>query len=134
RADLQVILQVRPDARCVDDDLDSVPTQQVGRTDARKLQDLRRADTAGAQDHFACRLWRHHLAAVPYLRARTSRAAVGSGCNDDARYLRVGPQLEVGSSVTGRSQKSLRGVPAPAVFLIDFEVADAFVAATIKIV
>jgi hypothetical protein len=56
---------------------DAVLAQQLGRADARQLQDLRRADAAGAQQHFARGVRVHHLAAVPDLGAGAAAAAVG---------------------------------------------------------
>ena len=56
RADLQVVLQVGADARQVGHHLDAVLLQQVGRADARQLQDLRRADAAARTA--APRAWR----------------------------------------------------------------------------
>jgi hypothetical protein len=44
------------------------------RPDAGELQDLRRADAAGAQNHFARRARVAHFAAVPHLNAGAMRA------------------------------------------------------------
>ncbi len=49
-ADLVVILQVPADPRQVRDDVDSVRAEQVGRSDAGKLEELRRLQRARAED------------------------------------------------------------------------------------
>ncbi|MNQ61744.1 hypothetical protein D3C85_760650 [compost metagenome] len=53
---LKVILQVFTDARQVVDHRNVELVQQFGRADAGALQDLRRSDGAGAQQHFLARL------------------------------------------------------------------------------
>ncbi len=52
---LQMILQIFADAGQRVDDADAEALQQRGRPDPRQLQQLRRLERAGAQDHFAPR-------------------------------------------------------------------------------
>ena len=52
---LQVVLQVFPDARQIVHHVDVQAFQQRRRADARTLQNLRRGDGAGVQQHFAAR-------------------------------------------------------------------------------
>ena len=54
-AHLQVVLQVLADAGELMHDVDAVLLQQGAGADARQLQDLRRADRAGGEDHLARR-------------------------------------------------------------------------------
>ena len=54
--ELQMILKVLADARQVVDHRDAVARELRGRPDARELQQLRRLNGSGAQDHFAARV------------------------------------------------------------------------------
>src|SRR5579863_403939 len=74
-----------------------------------------------------------HLVTVPHVRSGALPAPVGLYFDNDACYLSVGPHFEIRPAVTNRPQKGLRAVPAPTAFLIDLEVANAFVVASIKI-
>ena len=49
--DLVVVLHAGADAREFVPDLDAVVAQEVGRADARELEQVRRADRAGGEDH-----------------------------------------------------------------------------------
>ena len=53
RALLQMVLQISPDARPIDHAGDAKRSQPLRRADAGAVQDLRRSNRAGAQDHFA---------------------------------------------------------------------------------
>jgi hypothetical protein len=53
RADVQMILQVRADARQILCDTNAVRAQMVGRTNAGQQQQLRRIDCAAAEDYLA---------------------------------------------------------------------------------
>ena len=55
QADLQVVLQVLADAARVAHHGHAEPVEQRGRADARELQQLRRLDGAGRQQHFGAR-------------------------------------------------------------------------------
>src|SRR2546427_525055 len=50
-----------------------------------------------------------------------------------ATHLRAGPDREVGTLLANRSKEGFRGIPAPTAALVDFEVADAVVVATVEV-
>ena len=54
--------------------------------------------------------------------------------DDEFADLRAGPHFKVGASKAGGAQKRLGGVPAPAVFLVDFKVAHTFVVAAVEVI
>ena len=56
KVDLEMVAQILADPGQVVGDLDPGRAQNVARTDAGQLQELRRADRAGGQDHLARRL------------------------------------------------------------------------------
>ena len=62
QADLHVILQIVADAGRVEHDLDAVLLQQVGRSHARELQQLRRVIRAAGDQDFLARPRRAHAA------------------------------------------------------------------------
>ena len=113
--------------------------QQRRRANARELQNLRRTDAAGAQNHFASGAdiardpRRDFFLAGPHFYAGAALAAVGLLVDQQLADLRVGPQLEVGAAQAGRAQEGFGGVPAPAAFLVDLEIADALVAAPVEV-
>ncbi len=134
RADLQVVLQVAAHPRQVVRHGDAVRLQQLSRADARELQQLRRIDGTRAQDHVAGGMRGDHLAAVPHLHARAAAGAVRQALQQKPRGLRAGPHLEIGPAVAGGPQEGLGGVPAPAVLLVDLEIAHALVGAAVEVV
>ena len=107
---------------------------RCARADARQLQDLHRADRAGAEDHLALRHRLHALAVLHRLDAAAARRAVAVALEQQPRHLRAGPQREVGAARARRSQEGLGRVPAPAALLVDLEVAHAFVVAAVEVV
>jgi hypothetical protein len=133
RADLQVVLQVGAHARQVAHHVNAVLAQQRRRADARQLQDLRRANAARAQDHFTLCGGRGHFTAGPHLRAGAPAAAIGLRFNDQFGDLGRSPHFKVGPAVAGGPQEGLGRVPAPAVLLVDLEVAHAFVVAAVEV-
>ena len=140
RTDLQMVLQVGAHAGQVLFDLDAVLLQQRRRPDARELQDLRRADAAGAQQHLAAQPARvargqglDALTPAPHFHAGAALAAVGLFFNQQLAHLRAGPHLEVGPAKAGRAQKGFGRVPAKTAFLVDLEIAHAFVVAAIEV-
>ena len=129
-----MVLQIAAYAGQVDHRRDAVLLQKRGRANARQLQNLRRANAAGAQHDFTPGMRRHHLMAVPHLYPLAPLAAVGQGFEDQAADLRRGPQLEIRAGVAGRAQKSLGRVPAPALALVHFEIANALVVAAVEVI
>ena len=78
--DLQMILQAGADPRQVLLHFDAVPLEQGAGSDSRELEDLRRADGARAQDHFAGGSYRQRLAALHQFDADAApRAVVRAG-------------------------------------------------------
>ncbi len=133
RANLQMVLQVAADAGQVGDHRNAMRLRQRRRPDAGKLQDLRRPDGAAAQHHLLRGMRDDHLVAVPHLDAGAALAAIGLLLHDQLGDVCVDPHLEVGSAVANRPQEGLGRVPAPAVLLVDLEVAHTFVAAAVEI-
>ena len=141
RTDLQMVLQIGAHAGQVLFNFNAVLLEQRCRTDARELQDLRRADAAGAQQNFAAQPARvprgqrlDALATAPDLNARAALAAIVLFFNDQAAHLRAGPHLEVGPAKAGRAQESFGRVPAKAFFLIHLEITHTFVVAGVEVV
>src|SRR5580658_2070769 len=132
RADLQVILKIRPDAGRIDHDLDAVPAQKIRRSDAGELQDLRRSDAAGAQNYFARSARTKHFATVPHLNPGAARA-LRSRLEQKTRDLSLGPHLKIGAAFAARAQERFGCVPAPAVLLIHLEVGHALVVAAVEV-
>ena len=110
---------------------DAVLLQQRARADARELQDLRRADRAGREDHLARRARR--CAGCPCWRTRrpSTRLPVEHeprrpcACGQDRRGC--------GRCSAGR-RKRLGRAPAHAAPLVDLEVAAALVVAAVEVV
>ena len=113
-ADLQVVLQVGTHARCIVPHRNAVLLQQGARADARQLQQLRRANAAGAQDHLGARRGRDHLVATMHRDPAAAQPAVGQRLQHQRGHLGRGPHLEIGPGVAGGAQKGLGRVPAPA--------------------
>ena len=113
---------------------DAAFAQQVGVANAREFEDLHRADAARAQNDLARGAHLDHLGARPHLHANAALAAVGLLLDQQLADLSLGPQLEVRPSVTGRAQKGLGGIPAPALFLVDLEIAHALVIAPVEVI
>ncbi len=129
-----MVLQIGTDAGRVPQHGDAVLAENRAGTDARELQDLRRTNRPGAQDHLARRAHFQALAVANDLGADASQLAVVPPLDDQPAHLGPGPHGQVPSSVQHRAQERLRGVPAPAVLLVDLEVADAVVAAAVEVV
>ena len=136
-----MVLQIGAHAGQVLFNFNAVLLEQRCRSDARELQDLRRADAAGAQQNFAAQPARvargqrlDALATAPDLNARAALAAIVLFFNDQAAHLRAGPHFKVGPAKAGRAQKGFGRVPAKAAFLVDFEIAHTFVVAGVEVV
>ena len=98
------------------------------------MQELRRGHTARAQDDLGTGVRLHHFAAVPHLHAGAAHGALGAGRRyQQAGHLRTGPEFKIGSPIAGRSQKRLGGIPAPALLLVDLEIAYAVVIPGVEI-
>ena len=126
-ADLQVVLQVLADARELVRHLDAERLQHRARPDARELQDLRRADGAGRQDHLARRLERAPLPVLAHDQPRHALAVEHQPLDHGVRLDRQIAPVQHGA------QEALGGVPADARLLVDVEVAAALVVAAIEI-
>jgi hypothetical protein len=93
-----VVLQVAADVGRVGDDVDAVPAQQRRRADPRELQQVRRLQRAGGDDHLGVGVRDAAFAA-----ARRSRAGAVDpldaarlpGVDDDPRHLRAGRDRQV---------------------------------------
>ncbi len=89
----------------------------------------------GADDHFLGGRGRTMASSpVHTSHAGAAQAAIGLALHHQARGLGAGPHLEVGAAIALGAQKGLGGVPAQAVFLVDLEIAHAFVAAAVEVV
>ena len=131
-ADLQMILQIGAH-RQIASDLDAVALQELARTYARELQNLRRVDGAGAQQYLALGMDGDHLAAGPDLGPGAALAATRQILQQQAADLGVGPHLEIGAAIAGGAQKAL------AVFqrhppLIDLEIAHTLVVSAVEVI
>ena len=73
------------------------------------------------------------LLTVPHFHARASFAAIGIGLNDQTGDLCLCPKFKVGACIASGSEKCLRGIPAPAAFLIHFKIAHTFIVALIEV-
>jgi len=102
--------------------------EDVGTTDPRQLEELRRIDRAGRQDHFV---------RGPHLMALSPRPIDEAGAappiEHQLLHLRIGAHREVGAG-RHRPQERLGGIPADAAPLVDLEVAHAEVVAAVEIV
>ena len=134
RPDLQVVLQVGAHARRVMRHGHAVLLQKRPGTNAGELQDLGRANAAGAQYHLGAGRHRQADALFHHLRAGATELAIGVGLKRQLSHLRRGPQLEIGAAGAGGAQKGLGGVPAPAALLVDLKVAHTLVAALVEVV
>ena len=94
--DLQVVLQIRANARQVVDDAEPVRPQMVGRADAREHQELGRAKGAGGKDHLA--FGPDNLRRGP--RRDTDADGVAT-LQDQAENQRTGTDREVGPCPRG---------------------------------
>mmetsp|Transcript_6308 Transcript_6308/g.25549 ORF Transcript_6308/g.25549 Transcript_6308/m.25549 type:complete len:320 (+) Transcript_6308:1316-2275(+) len=129
-----MVLQIGADARQVALDPDAQALQQRRRAEAAELQQLRRADRASGEDNLAAGIQPGLFDAMrrQHLDAAAAQAAVVVQ-QAQLAHLGAGPELEVGPGQGRRPQKGLGRVPAPALFLVDFEITDALVGAGIEV-
>jgi hypothetical protein len=127
-----VVVQIGADAGRVPDHVDAALAQQLNGTDARQLQDLRRADRAGREYHFAARAEvlrrpagethgdanRARRAVVPVSEHALDERARAHG---EVRALQRGPQKRLGRA------------PAAAAALIHLEIGIAEVIPAIEL-
>src|SRR4029077_15102176 len=127
-AQLQMILQVLPDARPVEHDRDTEIEQIAPRPDAGEQQQLPRADRAGRENDLAPGA--RGLARAVLAPGHAGRApaveldALGEAAGFDPKVRPVEHRLP----------KSARRRPAPPAPLVDVEITGAFVVAAIEIV
>ncbi len=132
RADLQMVVQVRADARRIGDDVDAVSAQQLGRADARELQNLRRADRASREQHLAPRAQRVRARACEARDdARRTLAAVAR-FDEHALDERARAHGEI-RTLQHRPQERLRRAPPHAAALIHLKVRVAEIVAAIEL-
>ena len=106
---------------------DAEPLEHVAGTDTGELEDLRRADSAGAQDHLATRSERAASAALLEHQAGDAFAVERQPFDQRLRF-----DDQVAAMFDG-TQKGLGRVPAHARPLIDVKVAATLVVAAIEI-
>ena len=134
--DVEVILQVAAHAGQVMHHIDTVLAQVGRRPDARRHQQLRRAERPCRHDHFAARAQHEFLAVAPG--QHPHRTAF---LEKDAQHLRAGHHMQMAApavaiAVPGVAAVQVRagGVPALAVVLGDLIPAHAFLFAAVEIV
>jgi len=86
-----MVLHVLPDPRQRVMNRDADAVQVLGRAHSRELQDMRRVDGAGGEDHFALR-----IRALDRLAALVFDCDGAAAVEDDAVDLRLDDDLEVG--------------------------------------
>src|SRR5262250_450537 len=122
-----MVLQVRADTGAIEYDRNAQRAQLLRRSNARKQQELRRADRARGKDDLA--------AAARLLRDTVAAPAHPGGAATVEQYafdqtVAQEPQVR---AFERRFEKAARRRPAPAPFLIDVEVGAAFVVAAVEI-
>ena len=122
-----MILQVRPDGRLVDHDIDTMLLQMLRRTDPGQHEHLRRIESACAKDHAA--FGRDGAAALAGRIGHAGHAAVR-----DLQLLHryPDPDVEVLRSPLG-FDIGARGGPALTIFLGDLVEAEAFLLCAVEI-
>src|SRR5438477_804001 len=123
RALLQMVLQIAPDARPIEHDIDAERGEPVRRANAGAVQQLDRSDRAGAQDDFAL------CAGLEDLAAPDKPYADGAPVLDN-KTIRQHPlfQAQIGAAERG-FQEAARRRPTPPALLVDMEITDTFVIA-----
>ncbi|CUI27591.1 Uncharacterised protein [Achromobacter xylosoxidans] len=126
-ADLQVVLQVLAHAGQVAHHADAEAPQQRGRAHARQLQQLRRLQRAGAQDHLAAGPQRAHLAVLA-----VAHAAGAAALKQHRHCVRAGLDTQVGAAAR-RPQIGHRGGAAAAIAGGELVVAHPFLVAAVEV-
>src|SRR5262245_13674264 len=122
-----MILQVLADAREFVRDPDAVSLEERARSDAGKLEDLRRADRAGGENGLDTRWDERLLAAAPQLDAGRPPLL-----EPDPVHMHVGHHGKV-RPAHRRLEESLRRAPAYATALVHLEERRALVVAAVEI-
>ena len=127
-AHLEMILQIRADAGMIGNDGDAVLAQKLRGADAGELQNLRRVDRAGGEDHLARRMRDAHFAPDPIFDAFRTMTI-----EKNPRRQRAGFDLQIGM-LPCLLQKAGRGRRAPAIAGGELEIAGAFLVRAVEIV
>src|SRR3974390_1573582 len=116
RALLQMILKISPDALPIEDAFDAKRSKPFGGSDAGAVQDLRRADRARAQDHFA-------PGAGPQGFAVSFQAHAGGAAllDDQAIHQHVLFEMQIGTTKCGLEEAARRR-PAASALLVDVKI------------
>ncbi|MDR8730798.1 hypothetical protein FEQ04_05139 [Burkholderia pseudomultivorans] len=125
--EVDMVDQVRADVRRILHDRDPVPTQLLGRTDARTHQQLRRIERACRQNHFRARAERLDAAVARHRDADRALAVEA-----DAQHRRIGDHVQVrpvAAVDVGPRDAAARAVP-----MRDLVEADAFLRRAVEVV
>jgi hypothetical protein len=128
QADLQVVLQVLADARQLVHQRNAHALEQRARPDARELQQLRRLDGAGAQQHLGTAARGLQHAALP-----VADAGGAAPFEHQLAGQRLGLDAQVGPLLHGRRQVGLGGAAAPALVRGELVVAGAFLRGAVEV-
>jgi hypothetical protein len=123
-----MVLQVLADPGKVVDDADAVAVEQRLRADAGELQQLRRLQRAGRQQHLGAAACGLRLAALAKAHADRTPAV-----EQQPGRLRLGLDAQVAAPAR-RAEVGLRGAAAPALPGVELEVAGAFLARAVEVV
>jgi hypothetical protein len=127
RALLEMVLEVAADAGAIEQHRDAGFAQPVGRADAGELEELRRTDGAGAEDHLA--------AGGDLVRDAAAAEADAGGLEPVEQHAlgqRFGLDAEVGPAEDGPEEGG-GGGDADAPALVDVEIAGAFVVSGVEV-
>jgi len=129
-ARLVVVLQIAADFRRIHLHGDAVAAQQFGRAHARQLQQLRRLQRAGGQQHLGVGLRPHRLAAPAFV--HPFHAAADAAVDQQARDAHAGQHGQVGPAAH-RMQERGGSAAAPASLEGELVIAQAAVARAVEI-
>ncbi len=132
-ADLQVVLQVLADAGHFMRHVHAGRAQRLAGADARKLEDLRRADRACAQDHFAARAQAGLARSAVVEKRQPGRAPGIVLVEQQMPRLRVGQHAQV-LAPPRRAQIAHRSRAAPAAPRRQLEIARALLRRAVDVI
>jgi len=130
---MKVVLQVLADPWRGNHHGNMVSRQDRRITDARELQNLWRADGTRAQHDLPGHANHMTFIVALDLRAATHGVAAGTLLEQEPRDLSLGPDGEISTRLLDRIQKRLRCIPPPSAALVDFEISDPSVVATVEV-